>query len=145
MPHPHRYETNLINTTQQGMQLLSIINHPSVKLHIDSYHMNIEENNMEQAVLTAGRDIAYVHIGESHRGYLGTGQVDFKGLFNALAAIGYEGPITFESFSSTVVSEDLSNNLCVWRNMWEESGDVASHARGFIHGQWGAAVMAHSR
>lgn len=127
------------------MQLLSIINHPSVKLHIDSYHMNIEENNMEQAVLTAGRDIAYVHIGESHRGYLGTGQVDFKGLFNALAAIGYEGPITFESFSSAVVSEDLSNNLCVWRNMWEESGDVAGHARGFIHGQWGAAVMAHSR
>ena len=59
----------------------------------------------------------YVHIGESHRGYLGTGSVDFGALFRALAAADYEGPLTFESFSSAVVSPSLSNTLCVWRNL----------------------------
>ena len=59
----------------------------------------------------------YVHIGESHRGYLGTGSVDFPALFRALAAAGYQGPLTFESFSSAVVSPSLSNTLCVWRNL----------------------------
>ena len=64
----------------------------------------------------AGR--RYVHIGESHRGYLGTGSVDFQGLFRGLAAIDYAGPLTFESFSSAVVSPSLSNTLCVWRNLY---------------------------
>lgn len=59
----------------------------------------------------------YIHIGESHRGYLGTGSVDFQGLFRGLAAIDYKGPLTFESFSSAVVSPSLSNTLCVWRNL----------------------------
>ena len=59
----------------------------------------------------------YVHIGESHRGYLGTGSVDFGALFRALASADYRGPLTFESFSSAVVSPSLSNTLCVWRNL----------------------------
>ena len=59
----------------------------------------------------------YVHIGESHRGYLGTGSIDFQPFFSALAASGYNGVITFESFSSRVVSPTLSNTLCVWRDL----------------------------
>lgn len=59
----------------------------------------------------------YVHIGESHRGYLGTGSVDFSAFFKALAKYNYQGAITFESFSSAVVSSSLSNTLCVWRNL----------------------------
>lgn len=59
----------------------------------------------------------YIHIGESHRGYLGTGSVNFEGLFRALAETGYEGPLTFESFSSVVVSPSLSTTLCVWRDL----------------------------
>ncbi len=59
----------------------------------------------------------YIHIGESHRGYLGTGSVDFEGLFRALAETGYKGPLTFESFSSVVVSPSLSTTLCVWRDL----------------------------
>ncbi len=59
----------------------------------------------------------YVHVGESHRGYLGTGSIDFQPFFSALAASGYSGVITFESFSSRVVSPTLSNTLCVWRDL----------------------------
>lgn len=81
----------------------------------------------------------YVHIGESHRGYLGTGSVDFDGLFKALAAANYRGPLTFESFSSSVVSRSLTDNLCVWRNLWEDSEDLATHARSYMDVHWRAA------
>lgn len=77
----------------------------------------------------------YVHIGESHRGYLGTGSVEFQGLFRTLDELEYTGPVTFESFSSTVVSKDMSDALCVWRNLWDDGDDLAAHARQFIASQ----------
>lgn len=73
---------------------------------------------------------------------MGTGSVDFEGLFRGLADISYQGPMTFESFSSAVVNQDLSNNLCVWRNLWSDSADLATHARGFIDMHWRAALIA---
>ncbi|MGR9046566.1 MAG: TIM barrel protein, partial [Gammaproteobacteria bacterium] len=69
---------------------------------------------------------------ESHRGYLGTGNVDFDKFFGALKQIDYRGPITFESFSSEVVDPNLSNTLCVWRNLWKDSDDLAKKALSFI-------------
>ena len=75
------------------------------------------------------------------RGYLGTGSVDFAGLFRGLAAIDYQGPITFESFSSAVVSPELSNTLCVWRNMWSDLDDLARQAYAFMQQQWTAAKI----
>jgi D-psicose/D-tagatose/L-ribulose 3-epimerase len=84
----------------------------------------------------------YVHIGESHRGYLGSGSVNFAELFEALTESGYKGPITFESFSSAVVSKDLSNALCVWRNLWDDGGDLAKHANMFIDTSLSAAATA---
>jgi D-psicose/D-tagatose/L-ribulose 3-epimerase len=73
-----------------------------------------------------------VHIGESHRGYLGTGTIDFPELFDGLREIGYSGPITFESFSSSVVDRHLSNTLAIWRNLWSDGADLAEQARDFI-------------
>ena len=74
----------------------------------------------------------YVHIGESHRGYLGTGSVDFDSFFRALGRIGYDGPIVFESFSSAVVAPDLADMLGIWRNLWADNVDLAAHANAFI-------------
>ncbi len=79
-----------ISHSQQGMEMLADINEPNVTIHLDTYHMNIEETSMADAVFTCGDKLGYVHIGESHRGYLGTGSVDFDGLFKALAAIDYK-------------------------------------------------------
>jgi D-psicose/D-tagatose/L-ribulose 3-epimerase len=87
---------------------------------------------MWQPILDAKDKLGYVHIGESHRGYLGTGSVDFNNFFRALARINFQGPVVFESFSSAVVSADLSNTLGIWRNLWNDSGDLASHANRFI-------------
>jgi len=132
----NRYETNIMNTGKEGLKFLEAVNRPNAYLHLDTYHMNIEEDGMSQAVLDAGDALGYVHIGESHRGYLGSGNVDFDTFFSALKKINYSGPITFESFSSVVVDPALSNALCIWRNLWEDSDDLASHALKYMKARY---------
>jgi D-psicose/D-tagatose/L-ribulose 3-epimerase len=106
-----------------------------VTVHLDTYHMNIEEPDMFSPVLACGDRLGYVHIGESHRGYLGSGSVDFDSFFRGLAHINYDGPVVFESFSSAVVHEDFSHMLGIWRNLWSDSEDLAAHANSFIRNQ----------
>ena len=132
----NRYETNIMNSAREGLEFLAAVNRPNAFLHLDTYHMNIEEDGMEQAVLAVGARLGYVHIGESHRGYLGTGNVNFDPFFNALKKINYQGPIAFESFSSAVVDPALSNALCVWRNLWSDSDDLARHALKFMRARY---------
>jgi D-psicose/D-tagatose/L-ribulose 3-epimerase len=131
----NRYESNLFNTARQALAFLDEVDRSNVYVHLDTYHMNIEEPDMVSPVLRCADRLGYVHVGESHRGYLGSGSVDYAGFFRALAQVGYTGTITFESFSSTVVSPVLSNMLAIWRNLWEDSGDLARHARSFIDDQ----------
>jgi len=131
----NRNETNVINTARAGLRFLDDVGHENAAVHLDTYHMNIEESDMVQPVLDAGERLGYVHIGESHRGYLGSGTVDFPGFFRGLARIGYDGPIVFESFSSAIVSAELSNTLGVWRDLWRDLDDLAAHANAFIRGQ----------
>ena len=80
----------------------------------------------------AGDRLGYVHVGESHRGYLGTGNVDFDAFFGALKQINYTGPIAFESFSSAVVDPALSDALRIWRNLWTDSDDLATKALAYM-------------
>ena len=84
--------------------------------------------------------MGYFHVGESHRGYLGTGTIDFRTIFRSLADIGYTGTITFESFSSAVVDPNLSNVLAVWRNLWSDGEDLARHAKDFMEVELYAAI-----
>ncbi|MDJ0335732.1 sugar phosphate isomerase/epimerase [Salinibacterium sp. G-O1] len=128
----NRYESNVFNTARGAVTYLDRLRSDNVSVHLDTYHMNIEESDQFGAVLDAGDRLGYVHIGESHRGYLGSGTVDFDGFFRGLARIGYDGPVVFESFSSAVVNADLSNTLAIWRNLWEDSDDLAAHANRFI-------------
>jgi len=132
----NRYETNIMNTGIEGLAFLDEVNRPNAYLHLDTYHMNIEEDGMQKSVLAAGDRLGYVHIGESHRGYLGTGTVDFDSFFAALKKINYQGPITFESFSSAVVDPSLSNTLCVWRNLWSDSDDLAKKSLDFMKARY---------
>ena len=132
----NRYETNIMNTGLEGLEFLDQVNRPNAFLHLDTYHMNIEEDGLQKSVLAAGERLGYVHIGESHRGYLGTGNVDFDSFFAALKKINYQGPITFESFSSAVVDPALSNALCVWRNLWNDSDDLAKKSLDFMKARY---------
>lgn len=134
----NRYESNLLNTGRQALAFMDEIDHDNVFLHLDTYHMNIEEPDLLSPVLAAGARLGYVHIGESHRSYLGSGSADFGAFFRGLALVGYDGPVVFESFSSAVVDDNLSNTLGVWRNLWEDSADLGAHANAFIRGQLAA-------
>lgn len=84
----NRYETNVINTAEQALRLSDDIGADNVFVHLDSYHMNIEEDDLAAPVRLVGDRLGYVHVGENHRGYLGSGHVSFPQLFDALAAIG---------------------------------------------------------
>ncbi len=136
----NRYETNLLNTARQALSFLDEVDRENTRVHLDTYHMNIEESDLFQPFLDTGDRLGYVHIGESHRGYLGTGSVDFDTAFRALARLGYTGPIVFESFSSAVVSPTLSNTLGVWRNLWDDGDDLGAHAQRFIRDKLAAVA-----
>ena len=130
----NRYETNLLNTTEQTLRFIADCGRDNVMVHLDTYHMNIEETSMREAVLaasSAGR-LGYVHVGESHRGQLGTGTVGWTEFFTALRDVGYPGTITFESFSSAVVHPTLSSALSIWRDLWEDSMALATGAHAFV-------------
>ncbi len=138
----NRYETNVLNTAAQGVEMCRRIGAPNVKVHLDVYHMNIEESDIGQAILETGDHLGYFHTGDSHRGYMGSGSIDLAGVFRALAKSGYAGPITFESFSSRVVGQPLEGILAVWRNLWEDGHDLASHALMYTKAQIKAAQEA---
>ena len=136
----NRYESNLLNTVQQTLDYLDEVDESNALVHADVYHMNIEENGFREPLLLCGDRLGYVHIGESNRGYLGQGTIDFEAVFGALADMDYTGPLTFESFSSAVVDPQLSNTLAVWRNLWSDGMDLATHAREFME-----TGLAHAR
>lgn len=135
----NRYETNQFNEVYGALKFIDEIGEDNVFVHLDTYHMNIEEAGFRAPIVAAGDRLGYVHIGESHRGYLGSGNVGWAELFRALDEIGYRGDITFESFSSAVVDPALSNTLAVWRNLWDDHVDLARHARQTIAAHIGAA------
>lgn len=136
----NRYETNVLNTTEQTLAFIADVDRPNVVAHLDVYHMNIEEVSFAGAVHAAARAgrLGYVHLGESHRGSLGTGSVPFEEFFGALHEVGYDGVLTFESFSSRVVHPTLSSNLAIWRDTWDDSMALAVDAREFIRRGFGA-------
>jgi D-psicose/D-tagatose/L-ribulose 3-epimerase len=128
----NRFETNLLNTTAQGLDFINATGSDHVRLHLDTFHMNIEEANPAAAIRLAGEKLGYFHIGESNRGYLGDGTINFDLMFDALLDIGYQRDITFESFSSAVVDESLSLACAIWRDTWTDNMPLARHAKTFI-------------
>ncbi len=135
----NRYETNLLNTLAQASAFIDEIGADNIVVHADTYHMNIEDGVLGKALRDCAPHLGYVHIGESHRGYLGTGTIDFTAVFRALHEIAYDGAIVFESFSSAVVDPQLSTALAVWRNLWSDSRDLAARAKTFMESEWDAA------
>jgi D-psicose/D-tagatose/L-ribulose 3-epimerase len=128
----NRFESNMLNTAAQGMAYIKDTGASNVLLHLDTFHMNIEEADVGLAIRLAADKIGYIHIGESHRGYLGTGTIDFPAIFDALVAIGWDDYVTFESFSTTIVDKDLSLKTAIWRNLWDDNVALAKHAHRFI-------------
>jgi sugar phosphate isomerase/epimerase len=94
----NRYETNMANTMQQGVELLQPLATRSVKLLADLFHMNIEEVSIAKALLNAGAHIGHVHFVDSNRQAAGRGHMDFAPIASALASMGYDGYASAEAF-----------------------------------------------
>jgi D-psicose/D-tagatose/L-ribulose 3-epimerase len=109
----NRYETHLLNTADQSLAMLDRIGEPNVTIHLDTYHMNIEEKGIGHGFRKAGRKSAYVHLSESDRGVPGSGTIDWNDAFRALADIGFEGDLVMEAF--VTVPPEIAAALSVWR------------------------------
>ena len=128
----NRYESNLFNTGAAALAFLDEVDAPNVKVHLDSYHMNIEESDLATPIRACGARLGYVHVGANNRGGLDQGMIDFPTMFAALRETGYAGPIAFESFSSAVVAPGLTTTLCIWRDLWRDNMTLAREARARI-------------
>jgi D-psicose/D-tagatose/L-ribulose 3-epimerase len=94
----NRFETDLASTTRHGLELCAAVDHPALGLLLDTFHLNIEEPSIGEAIRAAGPRLVHFQANENHRGFPGSGHVDWLEVARALAAIGYSGPITLEPF-----------------------------------------------
>jgi 5-keto-L-gluconate epimerase len=92
----NRYESDMLNTIEECVHSIEQFGSAHLKLHIDTYHMNIEEDRIGRNIIAAGKHIGHVHIADSNRGYPGTGHYDFAETISALKAVGYEGALAVE-------------------------------------------------
>ena len=125
----NRYETYLINTCEQALKLKQMIDEPNVKIHLDTYHMNIEEKSFYEATVAAGKDLIHYHLCENDRGVPGTGLVDWDGIFLALSELNYTGNAALESFVD--VTDNM--NTWVWRQLAKDGDTLVREGVLFIH------------
>jgi D-psicose/D-tagatose/L-ribulose 3-epimerase len=111
-----------MNTGRNGAWFVEQAGADNVFVHLDPYHMNIEEVSMTEGFADAGRHLAYVHLSESNRGVPGRGTVDWADVFGGLKAVSFSGAMTVESFVH--IAPELAGGLAVWRPAAERAEDV---------------------
>ena len=118
----NRYESSFLNTAAQGMEMLGMINRDNVGLHLDTYHMNIEEKSFGQAFRSCRGRLNHLHLSENDRGYPGGGLLNWKNIIDLARKNEYNGPWIIESY---VVPECSSgDDVCIWRDI-EPDTDVS--------------------
>ncbi|MCL5744789.1 MAG: sugar phosphate isomerase/epimerase, partial [Acidobacteria bacterium] len=128
----NRYESFLVNTCNQALRLKEMIGRPNIAIHLDAYHMNIEEQDFYEATRKATPFLCHYHLSESHRGTPGTGRVDWEGIYRALAEAGYTGMVGMESFSE--VSGAMAAATCIWRKLAPSSDELLTTGLNYLKG-----------
>jgi D-psicose/D-tagatose/L-ribulose 3-epimerase len=128
----NRFESNLFNTAAQAIRFVDAVGEDNVGIHLDTFHMHIEEPDAAAAIRACGSRLRYFHVNENHRGYLDAGSIDFVPVFRALVAAKYEGVIAFEAFSSSTCSPTVAGKAAVWRSVFEDSEDIARQALDYL-------------
>ena len=124
----NRYESYMVNTLDQAAAMITDAGGANMFIHMDTFHMNIEEGDIPAAIYRNAALLGYAHVADSNRGTLGGGHFDLTGFFRALAAVGYGGDVTVESFSSKVLSADLVGGVRLWREAWTDAATAARTA-----------------
>jgi len=126
----NRFESDLVNTAGDVIRLIDDIAHPAAKIILDGFHMNIEERNVEKAIISAGDKLIHFQVSENYRGTPGTGQTRWDAYKRGLEAINYKGIVSIESF--TPENQELAGAVCFWHPMAESQDGFASEGLKFL-------------
>ena len=126
----NRFESDLVNTTDDAIRMVKDIKHPAAKVMIDSFHMSIEERDVEQAIKAAGDDLIHVQVSENYRGSPGSGQTPWDAYKRGLEAINYKGVVSIESFTTKNV--ELAGAVCFWTPKADTQDDFAKDGLKFL-------------
>jgi D-psicose/D-tagatose/L-ribulose 3-epimerase len=132
----NRFETDLINTSEDLMRLIGDINEPQAKAVLDGFHLNIEEPDLESAIRRVGDKLIHVQVSENYRGTPGTGQTNWAAWKRGLEAIDYRGTISIESFTPQV--KELAGAVCIWKPLVPSQDGFAKDGLEFLK-KWAAA------
>jgi D-psicose/D-tagatose/L-ribulose 3-epimerase len=128
----NRFESHFINVARDAARFIGEVGMSNVKVHLDTFHMIREEDNIRAAVLDAGSQLGYVHACESHRGIPGRGLVPWVEFFTALRDVGYDGCVTIESFDPEMPS--IAKLCCIWRKLADSPQELATEGLAFLRG-----------
>ena len=126
----NRFETDFLNTCDQGLKLLRAVKAKNVKLHLDTFHMNIEEKNQAAAIKKAGKLLGHFHACGSDRGTPGNDHIDWKPIAAALRSIGYKGDVVIDSFTTDV--KVIARAAAIWRKIEPNRNDIAVKGLKFL-------------
>jgi D-psicose/D-tagatose/L-ribulose 3-epimerase len=126
----NRFEIYLLNTIADAVRFARDVNHPSCRIMYDTFHANIEEKNIGEAIRTGDNAIVHVHISENDRSTPGQGHVDWKTTFDTLREIGYDGWMVVEAFGLAL--PELAAATKIWRRMYDTEEKLAWDALDFM-------------
>ena len=126
----NRFETDFINTCEQGLKMIKDVGSPALKLHLDTFHMNIEQKNQPAAIRKAGKALAHFHACGSDRGTPGGDHIDWKGIAKALKDIRYQGDVVIESFTTDV--KVIAKAAAIWRRIEPTRNEIAVKGLKFL-------------
>ena len=126
----NRYENHLINTGWQAVQMIERVGADNIFIHLDTYHMNIEEKGAGNGIIDARDHLKYIHLSESDRGTPGSGTCDWDEVFATLAAIGFKGGLAMESFIN--MPPEVALGLSVWRPVARDEAEVMGNGLPFL-------------
>jgi len=126
----NRFETSFINLTEQAVELMKMIDSPSMKLMMDTFHANIEEKSLGKAIQLAGQDLVHVHANENDRGTPGSGHVAWAEVGAALKKVKFGGTLSIESFTTEV--KEIARAAAVWRPLAPTMDGLAKDGLAFL-------------
>lgn len=126
----NRFETDFINTCDQALQMVKDVGSPALKLHLDTFHMNIEEKDSAAAIRKAGKRLGHFHACGSDRGTPGNDHIAWPPIARALKSIGYQGDVVIESFTTDV--KVIARAAAIWRQIEPTQEDIARKGIRFL-------------
>lgn len=127
----NRFESDLVNTAEDVVRLVTDINHPAARVMLDSFHMSLEERNPEEAIVHVGDKLIHMQVSENYRGVPGTGQTPWHLIRRGLERINYQGVVSIESFTPEV--KELAGAVCIWKNLAASQDGFAIDGYNFLH------------